>query len=72
MGIKECTSHDEHWVMYGITKSLYCIYETNVTLYVKDTRIKNKSLTKTRLNFRMSRNFINKQLTLTRFFFLKK
>lgn len=29
MGINECTSCDEHWVMYRGVESLYCISETN-------------------------------------------
>ena len=34
MGIKECTCCDEHWVLYGTVESLYCTFETNITLYV--------------------------------------
>lgn len=29
MAIKECTSHDEHWVIYGISEPLYSTPETN-------------------------------------------
>ena len=32
-GIKECTC-DEQQVIYGIVESLYCVPETNITLYV--------------------------------------
>ena len=39
MEIKECTCCDEHQVMCGIAESLYCIPETNITLYVNYTRI---------------------------------
>lgn len=34
MGIKEGTCHDEHGAMYATIKSLSCIPETNITLYV--------------------------------------
>ena len=33
MGIKEYTCCNEHWVIYRIVESLYCILETNTTLY---------------------------------------
>ena len=33
-------AHDEHWLMYRIVEPLYCIPETNRTLYVKYTGIK--------------------------------
>ena len=42
-GIKE-GSCDEHWLMYGIFEILYCILETNITLYVNCTGILKKSL----------------------------
>ena len=41
MGIKEGTC-DEPWVMYGIVELLYCVPETNVTLYVNKDGIKMK------------------------------
>lgn len=44
MGIKEHTCHDEHCVMYKIVESLNCTWETNITLYVKNNRIKIKNL----------------------------
>ena len=31
-GVCEYIYHDEHWVMYGVVKSLYCTPETNKTL----------------------------------------
>ena len=34
MGIKECTSCDEHQILYGSIESLYSTPETNITLYV--------------------------------------
>lgn len=34
MGINGCTFRDEHLVSYGSTESLYCIAETNITLYL--------------------------------------
>lgn len=40
LGIKEGTC-DGHWVMYGIVESLYSTTETNTTLYVNCTGIKN-------------------------------
>jgi len=43
MGIKECTCHDEHLVMYRIVESLYRTPETNITLYVNYSRIKIKT-----------------------------
>lgn len=42
MGIKECTCHDEQWVMDGSVESLYCTPETNRTLHVTYTGIKTK------------------------------
>ena len=30
--IKGSTCRDEHQVMYGSAESLYCIFETNITL----------------------------------------
>ena len=33
-GIKEDTCHDDHWVIYRITESLYCTPETDRTLCV--------------------------------------
>ena len=42
MGIKEDTCCDEHWVIYGTVKSLYCTPETNVILYISYTGIKIK------------------------------
>lgn len=32
MGIKKCTCHDEHRMMYGNVESLYCMPEANITL----------------------------------------
>lgn len=34
MGIKEGACHDEYQVMCGMVKSLYCIPESNIILYV--------------------------------------
>ena len=42
VGIQECTSGDEHWVMYGSTESLYCAPETNLTMPANYTGIKIK------------------------------
>ena len=42
MGIKESTSLDEHWEMYGIVKSVYCIPETKITVYTNYKGIKRK------------------------------
>ena len=39
MGIKGCTCHDEHWVMCRTAESLYCTFETNITLHVNCTGI---------------------------------
>jgi len=33
-GDQEYTYCDEHWVMYRNAESLYCMRETNITLYV--------------------------------------
>ena len=38
----EHTHFDEHWVIYGIVESLYYNPETNITLYINYTGIKNK------------------------------
>ena len=40
MGIKEDTC-DKHPVMYGRVESLCCTPETNITLYVNYTGVKN-------------------------------
>ena len=34
IGDGECSCCDEHWVMYEIVESLYCIPETSITLSV--------------------------------------
>lgn len=39
-GDKNCTCHDEHWVLYGIVESLYHTPETNITLYVNQVVLK--------------------------------
>ena len=54
VGIKECTSCDQHRVTYGSVKLLYCTTETNITLYINylelelklKTKNKNKSSSK--------------------------
>ena len=38
-GDQEYAYTDEHWVMYKIVELLYCIPETNITLYVNYTWI---------------------------------
>ena len=40
MGIEDYIYHDEHWVMCRIFEPLYCMPETNMTLYVNYTRVK--------------------------------
>ena len=37
--IGEGDYHEEHWVVYRIVGSLYCIPKTKITLYVNYTRI---------------------------------
>ena len=44
IAMKENTYHDEPRIMYRFVESLYCTSETNITLYVNYTGIKNKSL----------------------------
>lgn len=39
-GKEEYTYCDERWVMYGSAESQYCVPETNITLYVSYTGIK--------------------------------
>ena len=39
-GDEECTCCDEHWVLDGRVESLYYSPETNITLYINNTRDK--------------------------------
>ena len=39
-GDEDYTYHDEHWVTYRIIVSLYCLPESNLTLYDNCTGIK--------------------------------
>ena len=45
-GDYDYTYHDEHQVMCRSVESLYCIPETNITLYVNSTGIKMQNFKK--------------------------
>ena len=38
--IKQYTSRDEHWVLYGIIESLYCTHESNIIPHVNYLELK--------------------------------